>query len=308
MQALIPFPDIHPEIFSITLFGIDLALRWYALAYIVGIVIGWRMAVWFVSQPALWPNAQPPLSKQKIEDLLFWVILGVVVGGRLGIVLFYDPAYYFANPGQIPQIWRGGMAFHGGFLGVIAAVFFFTRRYGIPLASTADMLAISVAPGILLGRLANFINAELWGRPADVAWAVKFPTMCQNLAAQGCTTLGEWFYYGDEIARHPSQLYESALEGLLLGGVLVVLVLRARILHRPWMATGVFFAGYGIARFIVEFYRESDAQFITPDNPLGFVIGSGTFGVSMGQLLSLPMVAIGLAIMAYAWSRAKRAT
>ena len=279
---MIPFPEISPEIFTIHLFGLSLSLRWYALAYLVGLLVGWRIMVMLARRPALWGDRAPYRPEQP-EELLTWVILGVVLGGRLGFVLFYEPAYYFANPSQILQVWNGGMSFHGGFLGVVIVSWLYCRANGIPALRLADALAVATPIGLGLGRLANFINAELWGRPTDLPWGVIFP--------------------GDSFARHPSQLYEAALEGILLMLILVVMVRRGA-LRWPGLCLGVFVMGYGLSRFIVEFFRQADAQFITPDNPLGHVIGGAVWGVTRGQLLSLPMVLIGLAFVLRARSRA----
>ena len=288
MLAAIPFPNLSPEIVSITIFGIELALRWYALAYIVGILIGWRLAVMVARRPALWPG-QPPVTPAQLEDYVTWLIVGVIVGGRLGFVLFYQPAYYLANPFEIPAIWQGGMAFHGGFLGVVIATIWWCRRNGVAMLPMADILALATPPALLLGRLANFINAELWGRATDVPWAVIFP----GAAAQDCT--GPVGILNGLCARHPSQLYEAALEGLLLGLLLIYLVWRRGLFHRPGAALGLFVAGYGSARFLVEFVRQPDLQFVTPDNPVGHALAfGGGYGLTMGQLLSLPMVAVGL--------------
>ncbi|MDV7142240.1 prolipoprotein diacylglyceryl transferase [Tropicimonas sp. TH_r6] len=300
MQAVIPFPEFSPELFSVSLFGMEFALRWYALAYIAGLLIGWRLIVTLLKRPTLWPQNTPPMEPRQVEDLLTWVILGVVIGGRLGFVFFYKADHYLSNPAQILAVWEGGMAFHGGLIGVVIAAWIFTGRHAIPRLSAADALAIAAPIGLFFGRLANFINSELWGRPSDVPWAMKFPTRCVDPAWQGCSVPGEWFYYGNELARHPSQLYEAALEGLILGLVLLWLAFRRGAFKRPGLIAGTFFAGYGIARFIIEYFREADAQFITPDNPIGFVIGSGAIGVTMGQLLSLPMIVFGLALIAVA--------
>ncbi|MEL6520253.1 MAG: prolipoprotein diacylglyceryl transferase [Pseudomonadota bacterium] len=297
MQAILPFPEISPEIFSFALFGMEFALRWYAMAYIVGILVGWWLVVRLLARPALWSNETPPMTKGQVEDLLTWVILGVVLGGRLGFVLFYRPSYYLANPLEILIIWEGGMAFHGGLIGVVLAVYLFSRRHGIPLLSAADVLAIATPPGLLFGRLANFINAELWGRPSDVPWAMKFPKMCVDPIQQACPVAGQWFYDGTELARHPSQLYEAALEGLVLLILLLWLALRREGFKMPGLIAGMFFAGYGAARYFVEFFRGTDPAFITEGNPLGFVIGSGSIGVTMGQLLSLPMLLLGIALI-----------
>ena len=283
MNAMIPFPNISPEIFSINLFGFELALRWYALAYIAGILIGWRLSVMTVKAARLWLNDKPVMTPAQIEDLLTWMILGMILGGRLGYVLFYQPSYYLQNPQEILFVWQGGMAFHGGLLGVIVAGLIFTTRYKIPKLSAADVMALGVPPGILLGRLANFINAELWGRPTEAPWGVAFPTN----AAQYCP---------DVIGlctRHPSQLYESLLEGLLLGALLLWLAWRRDAYKTPGLIAGTFFAGYGIARFVVEFVRQPDAQFISDGNPLGLALEMGGYGLTMGQLLSLPMILIG---------------
>ncbi|WP_238368012.1 prolipoprotein diacylglyceryl transferase [Mesobacterium pallidum] len=282
---MIPFPDISPEIVSITLFGVTLSLRWYAMAYIVGILVGWALAHRALKRPTLWQGDTAPMAPGKTEDLVTWIILGIILGGRLGYVLFYRLSYYLANPLEIPMIWTGGMSFHGGFLGVVIAAVIFYRRHGVPLASGADLIALAVPPGLLLGRLANFINAELWGRPTDAPWGVVFP----GEAAQSCGQA-----LGQLCARHPSQLYEAALEGLLLGGVLLWLAFRRGALKRPGLITGLFLAGYGLARFLLEFVRQPDAQFVTEGNPLGLAWHIGGWGLTQGQALSLPMIAVGL--------------
>ncbi|TCP44097.1 prolipoprotein diacylglyceryl transferase [Rhodovulum marinum] len=295
MHAVLPFPDIGPEIVSISLFGVEFALRWYALAYIAGILIGWRLVVALIRRPALWPARGAPMTAEQVDELLTWIILGIILGGRLGFVLLYQPGYYLAHPLEIPMLWQGGMAFHGGLLGVVAAITLFARKHGVPLLSAADALAIATPPGLFFGRVANFINAELWGRPSDLPWAVVFP----GARAQDCP--------GWEMlpcARHPSQLYEAGLEGLILGAVLLWLALARGALKRPGRVAGVFFIGYGLARFTVEFFRQADPQFITPDNPMGHVLQAGGVGLSMGQLLSLPMMALGLGFL---WLARRRA-
>ncbi len=283
MNAMIPFPDISPEIFSITLFGMEFALRWYALAYIVGILLGWRLVIRAAKTPHLWKNNQPVMAKNKIEDLLFWVILGVILGGRLGYVLFYQAGYYLSNPLRILQLWEGGMSFHGGAIGVILAAFFFTKRYNIPTLSAGDLVALGLAPGLFLGRVANFINAELWGRPTDMPWGVAFPTQ----AAQYCPDVA------GICARHPSQLYEALLEGLLLGGLMIWMAWKRGAFKFEGLLMGTFLAGYGAARFLVEFFRQPDAQFISEGNPLGLALQSGGYGLTMGQLLCIPMMLVG---------------
>lgn len=294
MRAMIPFPDISPEIFSVSLFGFELALRWYALAYIAGIVIAWRITLAALRRPALWQGNTPPMTKAQTEDLLTWIIIGIILGGRLGFVLFYQPAYYLANPGQILMVWQGGMAFHGGFLGVVVAAWIFTARQSIPRLAAADAIALGVPVGLMLGRLANFINGELWGRPTDMPWGVVFP----GAAAQDCAGVVGL------CARHPSQLYQAGLEGAVLLAVMLYLAFRRGALKVPGQITGVFLTGYGLARFVVEYFRQADAQFITPDNPLGHVIRLGEVGLTMGQILSLPMVAAGVALIMFARRRA----
>lgn len=287
LTAALPFPDIGPDIFSIEIGTFTLALRWYALAYIVGLLIGWRLCVAAVRRAALWPASGPPLSPSQIEDLLTWIIIGVVVGGRLGFVLFYQPDYYLANPLEILKVWQGGMSFHGGFAGVAVAGLTYCIRRHAPLLSTADLLAMATPPGLFLGRLANFINNELWGRPTDVPWAVIFP----GEAAQACPGIEGL------CARHPSQLYEALLEGLLLGALLLVLAWRCGWLKKPGAITGAFLIGYGLARSFVELFRQPDAQFVTADNPIGHALHFGDWGLTMGQTLSLPMVAVGIGLL-----------
>lgn len=294
MQAQIPFPTISPEIFSISLFGMEFALRWYALAYIVGIILAWRISVAAVKRAHLWRDGAP-MTPTQIEDLVTWLIIGIIAGGRLGFVLFYQPAYYLSHPVEIPMVWQGGMSFHGGFLGVVIAALVWTGRHKVPRLSAADTIALGVPAGLMLGRIANFINNELWGRATDAPWGVVFP----GPSAQDCGQIA------GVCARHPSQLYEAGLEGLLLLGVMLVLAFRRGALKIPGQITGVFLAGYGIARFIVEFFRQADDQFITVDNPMGYVIRLGDFGLSMGQLLSLPMVLAGVALIVYARRRVK---
>ncbi len=287
MQTGIMFPDLSPFVFPNGLFGYDIPLRWYALAYIAGIVIGWRIAVAALNRPRLWANQTPAMTPPQLENLLTWIIVGIIAGGRVGYVLLYKPAYYLANPWEIPILWEGGMAFHGGFIGVVLAVYIFARRQGIPLGSAADTIALASPPAILLGRIANFVNAELWGRQTDLPWGVIFP----GDAAQSCATLTAL------CARHPSQLYEAGLEGLMVGALLIVSAFRWGFLRKPWLLSAVFFTFYGISRFIVEFVRQPDAQFVSDGNPLGLALHMNGWGLTMGQILTLPMIAIGLAII-----------
>ncbi len=284
MHAALPFPDIGPNALTIPLGGFELHLRWYALAYLVGLVVGWRIVVALMRRPQLWPANRAPMEPARVEDLLTAIIIGVVLGGRLGYALIYQPGHYLANPLDVLKVWEGGMSFHGGFAGVLAAGFWFCRRHGVPRLQLADAIAVATPLGLFLGRIANFINAELWGRPTDLPWGVIFP----GAAAQDCPGIA-----AGACARHPSQLYEAGMEGLVLGLLLLALV-RAGALKASGRVTGVFLAGYGLARFLVEFVRQADAQYISPGNPMGHVIGSGAVGLSMGQLLSLPMIVVGL--------------
>ncbi|MCA2006923.1 prolipoprotein diacylglyceryl transferase [Tritonibacter mobilis] len=285
LAEMIQFPNLSPEIFSISLFGTEFALRWYALAYIAGILIAWHLAARAVKRPALWPNEAAPMTPRQVEDLMTWIILGVILGGRLGYVLFYQPSVYLENPAQILRIWEGGMAFHGGLLGVVVATWLYARAQNIDKLQIADLVAHTVAPGLLLGRLANFVNAELWGRATDLPWGVAFP----GRAAQDCGQA-----LGEICARHPSQLYEAAMEGLILGALILWMVYRRNAFHAPGRILGTFLAGYGIARFIVEFFRQPDAQFISDGNPLGLAWQIGGYGLTQGQALSVPMIALGL--------------
>ncbi len=293
MPFAIFFPDLSPELFAIEIGTFRFALRWYALAYIAGLLAGWWLIVQAVKRPALWPGDTAPMQPAQVEGLLTAVVLGVILGGRLGFVLFYQPGYYLQNPAEILQIWQGGMSFHGGLIGVAVAGFLFCRMNKVPPLQVADAMSMVVAIGLGLGRLSNFINAELWGRPTDLPWGVIFP----GPAAQDCpgpvgivaTELGQM------CARHPSQIYQVALEGILLGAVVMWLAWRRGWLKTPGALTGMFFTIYGLARFAVEFVRQPDAQFVGPDNPIGFAIAlSPSVGLTMGQLLSLPMIALGL--------------
>lgn len=295
MIFALPFPPLSPEVFSIQIGGFAFALRWYALAYIAGLLIGLWLARRTLSRPGLWPNGKAPMTLPQAEALLTWVILGVVLGGRLGFVLFYQPAHYFAHPLDIVKLWQGGMAFHGGLAGVVVAAAIFCFRHRLAPASVADVMALAAPPGLFLGRVANFINAELWGRPTHLPWGVTFPGPLAQTCPEGWT---------GPCARHPSQLYEAGLEGLLLGSLLIWLAYRHGALKVPGRVTGVFFLGYGLARFTVELFRQADAQFITPGNPWGHVLRLGDYGLTMGQVLSLPMIVVGVVVLA--WSERRR--
>lgn len=295
LTAAIPFPNIGTNAFSLEIGSFTLALRWYALAYIFGILIGWRICLGAVQRLSIWPHAVPPLDPRQIETLLTWIILGVIVGGRLGFVLFYQPIHYLTNPLEILMVWQGGMSFHGGFAGVAIATLVFCTRQKAPLPSTADMLALATPPGLFLGRLANFTNNELWGRPTDVPWAVIFP----GEAAQACTGIIGL------CARHPSQLYEALLEGFLLGMLLLYLAWRRDWLNSPGALTGVFLAGYGLVRSFVELFRQPDQQFVSVDNLIGNALHFDNWGLTMGQVLSVPMILIGTALVFHALGTTK---
>ena len=279
-MSYIPFPPLSPEIFALDIGGFHLALRWYALAYIAGLVGGWLLIRAALRTPRLWRGA-PVMSEAQLESLLTWVIVGVILGGRIGYVLFYQPGFFLDDPMQILRVWEGGMAFHGGFVGVVVAGILFCRREGVSMLSTGDMLAMVTPMGLIFGRVANFINAELWGRATDVPWAVGFPGEAALCAGQVC-------------GRHPSQLYEAVLEGLVLGALVLWAVWRGGWLARPGRVMGLFVAGYGVARFVVEFARQPDAQFVSLGNPLGLAWQIGGWGLTQGQALSVPMVAVGL--------------
>ncbi len=258
----LPFPSIDPVLIELGPF----AIRWYALAYIAGLLFGWWMAKKLCSSPALW-GGRAPILPEEFDDAVVWIALGVILGGRIGYVLFYNLPYYAANPFEAFTLWHGGMAFHGGFLGSILAMYLFCRRRGLPFVSMLDIAATVVPVGLFLGRLANFINGELWGRASDVPWAFVFP-------------------HGGPEPRHPSQLYEAGLEGVAIFTILLLAV-RAGALARPGMVAGLFVFLYGCARIFVEFFREPDAQ-------LGYLYGGW---LTMGMVLSLPMLALGSWLM-----------
>lgn len=258
---MIEFPNIDPVAFSIGPF----AVRWYALAYIAALIFAIWYAKRLVSTQALWAERKPTLTPQQVDDLFIWVTLGVILGGRLGYVLFYNPLHFLMNPLDIFRMWEGGMSFHGGFLGVVVALLIYGRRHGTTLDRLLDLGAAATPVGLGLGRLANFINGELYGRAGDVPWAMIFPNDPQ------------------QIPRHPSQLYEAGLEGLVLFLIVRIATHRFQALAHPGRASGLFALGYGLSRIIVEFFREPDAQ-------LGYFFGF----ITMGMILSLPLVAIGI--------------
>ncbi len=265
------YPAIDPVAIKIG----PLAIRWYGLAYITGLVLGWRYTVFLSRQKRFnAPDTRP--NAADLDDFLFWAMAGVLLGGRLGIVLFYQPSFYFAHPLNIVKIWQGGMSFHGGMLGVVVALILFARRRAIPLLQLSDLVACAVPLGLFFGRIANFINGELWGRVTASPLGMVFPD-------------------GGPEPRHPSQLYEAASEGVLLFILLAVLAQRPGIRMRGGVLTGLFLIGYAIARSICELFRE-------PDSYLGFIVG----GISMGQVLSFPMLLAGLGFVWYGFSRPAR--
>ncbi|MGJ4930744.1 prolipoprotein diacylglyceryl transferase [Bradyrhizobium sp. HKCCYLS2038] len=264
---LVDFPVFDPVAVQIGPF----AVRWYALAYICGIVLGWLYARSLLKKERLW-GGPAPVSLVQLDDFILWVTLGIIVGGRTGYVLFYNLPHFIKDPLDIFQLWNGGMSFHGGFMGCVVAVIWFARRNGLPILSLGD-ITTAVAPiGLLLGRIANFIKPELWGRAADpdLPWSMVFPTDPTHLP------------------RHPSQLYEAGLEGLLLFCILAAMI-RFGALKRPGFILGSFICLYGTARIISELFREPDPQ-------LGFLWR----GMTMGMLLSVPMLIVGAILVARA--------
>ena len=264
---VIPFPAIDPVLIAVGPF----AVRWYALAYILGILLGWFYARSILRSQRLW-GGPAPMTLIDFDDFILWVTLGIILGGRTGYVLFYNFDFFTQHPLEILQVWKGGMSFHGGFLGCVFAVLVFAWRRHIPVLSLGDVTCAVGPIGLLLGRIANFINGELWGRPADVPWAMVFPG-------------------GGPLPRHPSQIYEAALEGVLLLIVLGVCI-RAGALRRPGLTIGVFAIGYALARIVSEMFREPDAQ-------LGFLWG----GLTMGMILSVPLFLAGAMFVANALMR-----
>lgn len=285
-RVMIAFPEISPEIFSFAIAGVELAIRWYSVSYLAGFFVAILLMKFFLRKKTLWRFNVGPLDRDQVDSMITYLIIGVIIGGRLGYVLFYNLDVYIENPKSIIQVWDGGMAFHGGFLGVVLAALFYCKFNGILVWSCADLIALGSGPGLLFGRLANFINAELWGRPTDVTWGVIFP----GERAQDCPGV-----IGD-CARHPTQLYEAGLEGLLLFLVLILVAFLGG-LRRPGMITGLFLLMYGVSRYLVEFYRVPDPQFFSTTNLNGFAYSYGEFGVTMGQYLSLPMICFGFLLI-----------
>jgi phosphatidylglycerol:prolipoprotein diacylglycerol transferase len=257
----VAFPNIDPIAFSIG----SISVHWYGIAYVVGIMLGWTYAKRIASNHRLWPYNQSPITKDQLDDFILWAALGIVAGGRIGYIFFYDLNAVIANPLRAFEVWNGGMSFHGGLLGTTIAMLLYARKYKIPTWSLFDIVATVAPIGLFFGRIANFINQELWGKITSSPWGVMFPNSAP-------------------FARHPSQLYEAALEGILLAIILAVLVFKGKALKRPGFVTGVFIAGYALSRILVEFVRE-------PDSHIGYLAGNW---LTMGMVLSLPLLALGI--------------
>ena len=265
----ITFPIFDPVAIAIG----PIVIRWYALAYIGGIVLGWVYARALIKSTRLW-GGPAPVTLLEMDDFILWVTIGIILGGRTGYVLFYNLDFFIKHPAEIIELWKGGMSFHGGFMGCVFAVMLFCWKRNLSILSLGDITCAVGPIGLLLGRLANFINSELWGRTADasVPWAMVFPN-------------------GGPLPRHPSQLYEASLEGIVLFTILALMI-RAGALKRPGLILGSFIFFYALARIAGEFFREPDPQ-------LGFLWG----GLTMGMLLSVPMILAGLVIIVVAWRK-----
>jgi len=266
----IPFPDIDPVAFSFGAFSV----KWYGLAYMAGLLLGWLYIRRLLSTPTIWPGGKPPFDVAKVDDLLIYMTVGVIIGGRLGSVLFYEPQYYLQNPLEILMIWKGGMAFHGALLGTGAAIWLFARRNGVSMWSTMDACAAAVPIGLFFGRLANFANGELFGRPTSVPWAMIFPRVTDTYPQ---------FAAIEPTGRHPSQLYEALGEGLILFLVLRWLTHSKLALARPGIVVAVFMMGYAVARSTCELFRQ-------PDPSHAFTVGLLTPGI----VYCIPMFLLGL--------------
>ncbi|WP_292043216.1 MULTISPECIES: prolipoprotein diacylglyceryl transferase [unclassified Brevundimonas] len=283
-----PFPEFDPVLIHLG----PLPIRWYALAYIAGIILGWWYATRLVKTPRLWAGGKPPLTGPQLDDLVFWIVLGIILGGRFGYALFYQPQLFgqiFTGSSlgerlEILQMWTGGMSFHGGFLGVVLAVSVFAWRKKINPLNLGDLIAPVVPIGLMFGRLANFINGELWGRETTVPWAIRF---CNERILQ---TYG--FCPAGDVPRHPSQLYEAGLEGLALLVILSLAIWSFGMLKRPGFVTGLFLVGYGASRAALETVREPDAH-----------LANLPLGLTMGMILSIPMIIVGLILIVRALKR-----
>nr|WP_246359737.1 prolipoprotein diacylglyceryl transferase [Stakelama sediminis] len=269
---------MHPVLYSFHIFGHQLDIRWYSLAYITGILLGW----WYLMKLLAQPGA--PMARRHADDLVFYATIGIILGGRIGYILFYAPEMIL-HPLQMFRLWDGGMSFHGGAAGVSIAIIYLARKNGLNWLRIHDYVACCAPFGLFFGRIANFINGELWGRPTTVPWAIIFP----NTVA-----------FGPNPPRHPSQLYEAGLEGLLLFAILWFLFWRTKARYQPGKLVGAFLLGYGCARYFVEFFRQADEQYL--NNPI-----LGTPGTHMGQLLTIPMIIGGIYLIRTAKGRQERA-
>ncbi len=282
------FPEFDPVLIHLG----PLPIRWYALAYVTGIVLGWWYASRLARREALWAPRKPPVTPLQLDDLVLWITLGVILGGRFGYALFYKPEMYaqlFTGQGwgerlELFQLWTGGMSFHGGFLGVVIALVLYARRQNINALSLGDLIAPVVPIGLFFGRIANFINGELWGRETTVPWAVRFCN-ARIEATYGVCPAGD-------VPRHPSQLYEAGLEGLLLFVILSLAIWNWRLLARPGYVMGLFLLGYGLSRAALETVRQPDVG-----------LDALPFGLTMGMILSTPMILVGAWLIWRAHSR-----
>lgn len=270
--AYIPYPEINPVALQLGPF----AVKWYGLAYVAGLLLGWQYLKRLLETARLWPGEQAPMASHQADDLFIWVAMGVVVGGRLGHVLFYEPGHFLRAPLEILQVWKGGMAFHGGLVGTMVAMWLFARRRGVPTLTVMDLVAAAVPFGLFFGRLANFINAEVVGRETTVPWAMVFPG------------------YGPA-PRHPSQIYEAVLEGLVVFVILRWLTHRRLALAHPGLVGGAFLAAYGGLRMVCEVFKHDEYRGLFGDIP-----------VTVGFLYCIPMLLAGLLVMRYASRTAPR--
>ena len=257
-----------------------IAIRWYSLAYIFGIILGW----WYGKKIILKKNEElnQKVNLGDFDDLITYIIIAIILGGRLGYIVFYNLEYFILNPIEILKVWKGGMSFHGALIGIILATIIFSAKRKIRALFFLDIIACVSPIGIFFGRIANFINGELVGKVTNVYWGVIFPKI-------------------DNLIRHPSQLYEAILEGLILFFLMIYLAFKKEVLKFPGFLAGVFFIGYGLARCFVELFRQPDAQFQSQSNPLGFFIQIGELGLTMGQILSIPMIFIGFVLCFTSW-------
>jgi phosphatidylglycerol---prolipoprotein diacylglyceryl transferase len=270
----IAYPAIDPVALRLG----PLSIKWYGLAYMAGLLLGWLYVKYLLRRRELWPATGRPFAPEKADDLLLVMTIGVLLGGRLGYVLFYEPHFFLNNPLAIPAVWNGGMSFHGALIGSILAMIYFSRRVGANIWSVLDLSAAATPMGLFFGRLANFVNGELWGRSTDVPWAMVFPG-------------------AGPFPRHPSQLYEALLEGALLFAVLVWLTHKRQALQQPGLLAGVFLTGYGLARSLSEFFREPDPGHLLTIGPL-----------TAGIVYSLPMIVAGILIARWASKRTPKSS